>query len=743
MVSFEIKIFANPTGYGELKLNNKSNLFTEELVRIRNFDGDGDSFRDGAFSIFYTPEVYVITFHFDVAAEAGFRAPRVHFAVAIRRGFKMETPVDVFNELKIEFNKFAAVQRASGIRNIYDKVTDFEKIIEPHIRRDIDQLRINAKQPNDLSRAVVVYDKAEQLACLLEEPMRPEFKLDTDTGILVILQREDATLSWPLLQGAAYKKLSLSEYKFVRKYELVFPDGYAYTINSYNEEIDYTCKKPYFESCHFKGNILEHYEDWNISRNADNTQFIIGVQLAPEVKKWQLLLINSSGERVTSKSIPLKASLGVIEGNTLILTGDEIGEINNLLFTSSAPQWSVVGRTRFSAEEVEIEIKQMIPYDLTQAFLYVKKKYDFSPVFFLYNKDREEPLAKFDKSNLQQYIDLPYSKAFLQIAESEKFAVYNLFFNSDGSLSPFSLEKKSMFSLNFNIVDEKVKQRMGKGEDLNCRYTVNNKLGEKKITLDDCKISELPEAACVEFRLKFPGYKAYEDKVVISKKLKTVDVYFRQATSAIAWKIFKAVWLYVLVLGCGIGIGWTTNRGMLANQPISDSDTITILNDTIRNLRLKNDQLRDSITKYNKCLEEEKQQYKELRDSLNHVTSKSPQKTAISDKIKKLVKKLKGNEYTWDDITTLKRKNINEYKQLIKEAELCISVGQSANEEKKTKDKFDNLIKQLENVEEEPHITFREVLKKYKNEFMSTTIKGKPECNTLESIIKELKNQRQ
>lgn len=687
MVNFEIKIFANPTGYGELKLNNKSNLFTEELVRIRNFDGDGDSFRDGAFSIFYTPEVYVITFHFDVAAEAGFRAPRVHFAVAIRRGFKMETPVDVFNELKIEFNKFAAVQRASGIRNIYDKVTDFEKIIEPHIRRDIDQLRINAKQPNDLSRAVVVYDKAEQLACLLEEPMRPEFKLDTDTGILVILQREDATLSWPLLQGAAYKKLSLSEYKFVRTYELVFPDGYACTINSYNAEIDYTCKKPYFESCHFKGNILEHYEDWNISRNADNTQFIIGVRLVPEVKKWQLLLINSNGERVTSKSIPLKASIGVIEENTLILTGDEIGEINNLLFTSSAPQWSVIGRPFWDAEEVEIEIKQMILYDLTQAFQSVKKRYYFSPVFFLYNKDREEPLAKFDKSNLQQYIDLPYSKAFIQIAESEKFAAYNLFFNSDGSLPLFSLEleKKAMFSLNFNIVNEKVKQRMGKGEELNCRYSVNDKLGEKELTLDDCKISELPEAACVDFRLKFPGYKAYEDKVVISKKLKTVDVYFRPAASAIAWKIFKAVSPYLFMLGLGIYWGLSLSYGEL-----NPNDWETKKNKVDR-LTLKN--IKDSIRAeiagiYQNEIDNKREEIGKLRlkvDSLELDKAMTDKRQKDQKTITDLVRKLKGNQYTSKDIDQLNKLGYKDDTKLIDDSKKClmlINTGEKKEQKK-------------------------------------------------------------
>lgn len=675
MANFEIKIFANPAGYGELKLNNKSNLFTEELVRIRNFDGDGDSFRDGAFSIFYTPEVYIITYHFDVAAEAGFRAPRVHFAVAIRRGFKLETPVKVFNELKIEFNKFAAVQRASGIRNIYDKVADFEKIIKPHIGRDIDQLRINAKQPNDLSRAVVVYDKDEQLACLLEEPMRPEFKLDTDTGILVILQREDATLSWPLLQGAAYKKLSLSEYKFVRKYELVFPDGYAHTINSCNEEVDYICKKPFFESYHFKGNISEHYEDWKISPNADNTQFIIGVQLAAEVKKWHLLLINSSGERVTNKSIPLKASMGRVAENTLILTGDEIGKMNNLFFTSLAPQWSVVGQSLFSAEEIEIKIKQMMPYDLTKAFLYVKKEYDFSSVFILYNKDSKQPLAKFDESNLQQYIDLPYAKALIQIVESEKFAACNLFFNSDGSLPHFLLEKKAMFTLNFDIDNKKVKQRMNEGEVVNCRYSVDNMNNEKALTFGDCKISELPDASFIKFRLEFPGYKAYEDSVGILKESKIVSVCFRPTPIAVTRKILKAVLPYLFMLGLGVywgvslSYGELNPRGWKTKNSKVDESTISHLVDSISN---RIDSIYgDKIIKNN----EEIGRLKYIVDSLQQLIKNVPCDKKVNKGINELVKKLKGNEYTLDDVNKLKSMaGKTDYKKLIEDSEKCLTL---------------------------------------------------------------------
>ena len=687
MTSFEIKIFANPTGYDELKLNSKSELFTDELITRRSFDSDGDSFPDGAFSVFYTSEIYIITYHFDVVTEAGFRAPRVHFAVAIRRGFKMENPVDVFNELKIEFNKFAAAQRATGIRGIYTKTTDFGAIIVPHIKRDLDQLCINTEASNDLTRAVVAYKTTEQLECLLEEPMRQNFKFKTGTGILMILEYQAANQVWPKIKDK-YSSISLdaAEYKFTCKYELVFPDKHIKIIKSRNEEIDYICEKSFYKPYCFKGNLLEHFTEWKITQSADRTQFIIGLSLEPEVKVWKLQFVNSDDGSMLTKSIPLKTSFGVIEGNSLILKGDEIGNVNDLLLTSLNPQWIVIDRLDFSDrdEEVQVLVKQRMLYNLTQVSLYVKKKYDFSPVFFLYNKDGEEPLAKFDKSNLQQYIDLPYSKAFLQIAESEKYEVYNLFFNSDGSLSPFSLEKKAMFSLNFNIVNEKVKQRMGKGEDLNCRYSVNNKLGEKELTLDDCKISELPEAACVEFRLKFPGYKAYEDKVVISKKLKTVDVYFRPAASAIAWKKFKAVSPYLFMLGLGIYWGLSLSYGEL-----NPNDWGTKKNGIDR-LILKN--IEDSISsKIHSIYQNEIKNNREEIRMLNLKIDSLELDKAITDKSQKdqntitdLVRKLKGNEYTLKDINQLNNLGYKVDKELIDNSKKCLIL---INTRDKTKQK--------------------------------------------------------
>lgn len=685
MTSFEIKIFANPTGYDELKLNSKSELFTDELITRRSFDSDGDSFPDGAFSVFYTSEIYIITYHFDVVTEAGFRAPRVHFAVAIRRGFKMENPVDVFNELKIEFNKFAAVQRATGIRGIYTKTTDFEAIIVPHIKRDPDQLCINSETSNDLTRSVVAYKTTEQLECLLEEPMRQKFKFKTGMGILMILEYQAANQVWPKIKDK-YSSISLdaAEYKFTCKYELVFPDKHIKTIKSRNEEIDYVCEKSFYKPYYFKGNLLEHFTEWKITQSADRTQFIIGLSLESEVKVWKLQFVNSDDGSMLAKPIPLKTSLGVIEGNTLILKGDEIGNINDLLLTSVNPQWMVMDRLSFIDEEIQVLIKQRMLYNLAPIFQYITEKYNFSPVITLYSKNNsKKPLDKFDQDNLRKYVDLPYNEAFILIAESEKFKANQLPFNQNGGFLPFILEKKAISTLNFEIVNEKVKRRMSEGKMLICHYDVNKEHYDKALTLDDCKISELPEGTTIKYCLEFPGYKVNKGKVEISKIPKTVSVHFQSASLTIAYRIFKAVWLYIFMLVLGVYLGfssantnfnpvaWKKNRSITNDSLSQARDTIGFLRDTIAGLK---ENIKDITDEKHKL------------DTLYQNLAKGLEREKIEKN--NLEKTLKTCTYKKEDIDALKK--IDSENKIARDAEICLNVINTKGDKKKELEKYIN-----------------------------------------------------
>lgn len=709
MSIFEIKICATIIDYQELSLDTSGYVFTNELVKLRNFDGNelNSPLSPEYYSIFYTPEIYVLTYHFATPQKAGFRDQNVHLSVAIKRGFKLCNTLDVLKQLKQQFKQLTTKEKTDIVRTIHTHTDDLNHLVESNLQPDPDQLFINWSSPSTDCKAIIAFDQEEDLSKLLDSPMRNEFKLSNGSGIVYIVYREVAAKAWPKIKNN-FTVIQMEGYDFKRTFEVVFPDGGICTVASMGEELDYVCTKPFYKSHHFKGTLLQHITDWKVTQNVDKTQFTIGVSLEPEVKEWKLKLINSIDNSVVDKSILLETSFGVIEGNILILTGDEIGKINDLLFTSLDAQWVVVERPCFSAEEVEVKIKQMIPYNLTQAFQYVEKKYSFSPVFTLYSKYSDKPVAKFGKSTLQQYVDLPYANAFILIAESEKFAACKLFFNSDGSFSQFSLEQKALFTLNFNIANKKVKQRMCEGKELICRYSVENKYYEKALTLADCKISELPGAAVVEFRLEFPGYKVYKDNVEILNKSKIIDVCFRLTTPAIAWKIFKAVWLYILVFCCGIGVGLTINRinrtASLTNQPyvvdslveekrrLMEKDSVAVVEEVIR------DSVMDEV----------------MEDS------KLP-----SSEIDYLVKKLEGYNYTWSDIKELKAlaPNRERYAQLIRDAELCLKFVQDRHGEMRDMELMENA---------KYHWEFKRMIRKNRKFFQ---VMRKHHCHTLREMM--------
>lgn len=666
MFIFEIKIYATIIDYQELSLDTLGCVFNNELANLRNFNGNEFSspFRPEYFSIFYTPEIYVMTYHFAVPQQAGFRNQNVHLSVAIKRGFKLCKTLDVLKQLKQKFKQLATEEKTDIVRTIHTHATELNHLVESNLQPDPDQLFINWSSPSTDSKAIIAFDQEEDLSKLLDSPMRSEFKLRNGSGIIYIVYREVAAKAWPKIKSN-FTVIQMEGYDFKRTFEVVFPDGMVCTASNIGEELDYVCTKPFYKPYHFKGSLLQHITDWKVTQNVDKTQFTIGLSLEPEVKVWTLHLINSTGESVLDKSVLLETSLGIIEGNALILKGDEIGNANNLLFTSSNPQWIVVEQPDFHAEEVDVKIRQIRQYNLAHIFQHVIDEYKFSPVITLYSRNTEKPLAGFNQDSFQKYVDLPYNEAFIVIEGNERFEACKLFFNSNGGLPSFTLEKKAMSSLSFEIANKYVKRRMCEGEKVLCRYCVSEKCYEKVLSFDDCAISELPVNAIVRFRLEFPGFKAYEGETAIHQIPRPVLVHFSPVFTGIARRLLKIAWLYIFFFACGVGVGLIINRSTsLTTQPyVVDDSSTNKESDNEKERRLMIDSL--AMVKPNR---------------MDEVIKK---RNLSSPEIDYLAKKLEGNNYTWSDITKFRAlaTDREQYAQLIRDAELCLRFVQDRHGE--------------------------------------------------------------
>lgn len=712
MLIFEIKICATIIDYQELSLDTSGYVFTNELVKLRNFDGNelNSPFSSEYFSIFYTPEIYVITYHFAAPQKAGFRNQNVHLSVAIKRGFKLCNTLDALKQLKQQFKQLATKEKTDLVRTIHTHTAELNHLVESNLCPDPDQLFINWSSPSTDSKAIIAFDQEEDLSKLLDSPMRNEFKLSNGSGIVYIVYREVAAKAWPKIKND-FAVIQMEGYDFKRTFEVVFPDGAIGIVSSMGEELDYVCTKPFYKPYHFKGNLLQHITDWKVTQNVDKTQFTIGLSLEPEVKVWKLHLINSTGESVLDKSIILETSLGIIEGNALILKGDEIGNANNLLLTSSNPQWIVVEQPDLHVEEVNVKIRPIRQYNLASLFQHVINKYKFSPVITLHSRNNEEPLARFNQDSFQKYVDLPYNEAFIVIEESERFEACKLFFNSNGGLPPFTLEKKAMSTLSFEIANKYVKRRMSEGEKVLCRYCVGEKCYEKALSFDDCKILELPVNAIVKFCLEFSGFKVYEGKVAIHIPQRPILVHFSPLLTSVAWRLLKIAWLYTFFFGCGIGVGLTIN----SNRSVSSQKQFCVI---------------DSFASDKQSLPSEDSIVgrKAIKDMMvrKEVIEKSENNDLPSYKIDYLVKKLQGNDYTRSDINQLRTiaHNRKQYDRLIRDAELCLRIVQNGHKEI---DDIHYLLKDLEF-----HREFKEMVRKNRKFFQ--TIR-KHNCRTLREMM--------
>ena len=318
---FDVRIFANPAGYTELRLSSPNPMFSQDIVDQINFDG-GELYINDSFSIFYSEALYVLTYNFDISSEAGFRGRRVHFAVAIKRGFAVNDVCAMFSELKSYFVELASMYRDSIQGPLYNNSHSVRAIVQKYIKVDDNLLKVNLREVN---QGVVAYDNTKQVDDLLSSPNRMDL---AGFKHVFILPREAVMTLWDKVKNR-YRPIHIANYTYTPSYIVVFPDGHEISISGLDEWLSYKCEVPNYVSKTFAGTLRDNKEKWKVNTSEDGSRHTIPLDVMDaEVREYRVVFvgINTGKEMMPVSGSPDFTGIGLYDSstNTLKLSGKGI-----------------------------------------------------------------------------------------------------------------------------------------------------------------------------------------------------------------------------------------------------------------------------------------------------------------------------------------------------------------------------------------------------------------------------------
>ena len=557
MSNFEIRIFANPAGYlpEGLNLNYTPELFTQDLVNKRNFDGERGTFKEGTYSVLYAPEAYIIDYQFNVVNEAGFRAPEAHISLAIRRGYKLIDVNSVFVNLRKEFNIFAAEEKASVVQSIHKKLSDFNNIIGKNIIEDLDQPRINAGTSDYLNRGLVPYDNEEQRDALLENPNRSKFR---GYGIIYILPLAEARNIYN--SGSIYKGISMSpdDYAVNRQFDLVFPDGHKEIISSRSAEVNYTCSKPYHKPLEFHGSPLEHWKEWMISTDKEGITLTIGKQPEPETKEIRVICYDTK-HRVINAPASLRFDFGKFNAQTgvLLLTGNEIGTQNNIRYDTKIIKVTQTGNTN---DTIEFTITRLYVYNVSKAFDFISG--ESIPEIKIYRKGQNSVIKSLKKNDPIFSSDMGPDGFEYEIPATTKYLAARAGFSPLCEPQKPKFTKKDVIDIVFTINNKEIHRRLEK-ESVDCLYRTSHDRSQegypqKQAFNEDGKltIKDVPPGS-FSYKIEIKGYKPQAERIELynGEKQRPISLRFEKT----GWRktvsfLNNQKWnVAILIIGLAIG----------------------------------------------------------------------------------------------------------------------------------------------------------------------------------------------
>lgn len=664
-MNVEIRIFANPAGFEEMRLKSptKYTLFPSEVVAMRNFDGERGQLPNGAFSVYYTPDAYIIAYHFMLSSDAQFRDREAHIAVAIRRGFKMNEPTATFLELANEFAKLAVEFKSSAADKIYNNTEKFYSIVTTKIVEDSLQFRFNTSY-SVAKRAILAVKSSQERDTVLSDPFRKNLK---DINILFIINYEDGTKVGQLI-SSGYRAIPSLGFQDLRTFTLTYPDGHRVEFTDFNQELpNYTVHRKYEKPLTFSGSVRANWDKWKITISDDKTEYKIGLLPEKEKKTFKVIALDQNGHELRSAQIVAK--IGKFSNGQWTLEGEEIVQI---VKTNVKDIFSITGYNINSPlKEIDetticISASKIYPYDLSELFKFLNDVLGPNASVVIHNRRSVNQKWQINKNNERFNLEIPYSDIYVQVPETASTEEANLEFDSYGKVSLHSLRKKKLGEITISFdskLPNHLKRKLSNNELIGrivYKYNIPgyNKLYKKELGIRTYPIvlTELPLSQ-VQVEVEVEGYNVLQEKNEVNlKRNPNQEIKCElKPTSTTRIKRYSKKHLPTFVVGVILGILlglWMANKW---NGYLSSNQNV--IPDQIEQLKQDSIFQQEEISRLNSTIDDLS---KQLQEALkNSQGSESDTSTipngrtvtlSLTDTQKKFINKLQGEEFTWDDV---------------------------------------------------------------------------------------------
>lgn len=684
-MNYEIRIFANPAGFEEMSLNTvgKYSLFPQDVVSRRNFDGERGQLPNGTFSVYYTPDAYIIAYHFLLSSDAQFRDREAHIAVAIQRGFKMIEPTATFQELANEFVRIAIEFKSSAANKIYNNSEKFYSIVSARIVEDSMQFKFNTTY-SVAKRAIIAVESPKERDIILGDPFRKELK---DINILYIINFEDR-LRVRHLTSIGYKPISNLKFPDSRSYTLVYPDGHRVEFTDLSQELpEYTVHRQYEKPLTFIGSVGSNMEKWKISFSEDKTEYIIGLQPEKDRKEYKVVAIDQNGCELSPSLI--SARFGQFHCGQWILEGDEITKLNEKEIFSIAGYKINYPIKWIDSSTLCIEANRVYTYDLSEIFKFLNDTFGSNVSVII---RRKNTVQRWQVTKKQFTSDIPYSELCVQVPETATTEESNLEFDNSGRVIMRSLRKKKTGEITISFgpnFPEEIKRKLNRYEKVGKIVYKYNLPGYKKSSEKDITISSYPIVISdlplnqVFVEVEVNGYNTFQDEVNLKNTPNKEVLCDLIPTSTTRVKRYCRKHLPTFVVGVIFGIllgSWMANKWsrFLPSNQVMLKQIDALSSDTLK-LHKVNMELEHKIEDLNERFREA------LKDKTSEATPPKDEaaNAGLTQAQKSIIGKLHGEEFTLDDVDTA-QKNLAGKGQdaLIEDAEACLTILNLSKSEK-------------------------------------------------------------
>ena len=672
MSAFIITIYANISGFQAFSLKSESGCSVNTEARDF-YDGVErlmDSFHPGnAYVVYYDKDAYGFVHPSVLPSSARFRSGTYYIFLSIQYGYRVRQIWHVFEEISHEIEALAVSYQERFDQALFFNSDRLNAMVARYVEKDVNQPQYAFP---GRKKSVVSYETPEQLHALLDNPIRPEFK---ELGQLVILQKADAAKSWISLQHQGCTAITDIKYEY-QPFKLVYPDKHEEIVAGLEQEVDYECKMSGYQPYHFCGKPEDHLSDWLITLSEDKTTYTIGKSLEPLTKEYVLVCkIDGKTCQMDGKRKPdssFQTNIGRIVGNKLILTGQEIGQTPTL--TLESPEYKIEGQ-EIADNEVIVNLKRRFYYNVEALLEDFARKNPKQQNVSVQLKDTEGKCATAVLTNWQAqgYLDVPYTRAQLHFGETDDYQSWDCFADSAGKFpQEYGAALKPKITVQFKIQNESLIQAAESGKLRGkCLYQIGDQRTEVDITDPNFVIPGLPFDK-VSFTLQVKGYKDYSQTKDYSKKASD-----KAAVEEIEVTLFpsprKRIFFGVVTMAVSYLLGIFT---FYAFPSLFDFNGARWKEDyivRIDSLQQRIDALKNVNAEQKKELEELREILQKKQSSANESDKSEIEVSPVDFVRQQLLEKLKGMDFTQEDIKRLRRmKSSKEEQNLIVSCEKCL-----------------------------------------------------------------------